>query len=268
MQSVLEIDGATDDFARLLRELTEMSTVDDRALDALGHAFYRQGGVTRRCAAQIFHANRMMRDRHDGWVEFYLEALTDFFLDHQEDGSVLADKAGAMLLAWLGEGRSIADIGERRLALRLLLKADDVTEPFERRVFDALLESLLKQSARWLGKGSREAGMIDALDMQLIRRAVFGAGRRSPNKISSVAAEFLIELDRQVLSFKEPGVWRDFLIDALSRHLHGRVQPGQATALALDGELQACLKTWFDAGRPADEAAKLRHDVLNAVAGR
>lgn len=266
MQSILEIDGRTDDFTCLLRELAKSPVIDDRDLEALDRAFYRRGGVDRQCAAEIFHANRIMRDRHHGWMEFYLEALTDFFLEYHEDGFFLPDGAGAILLAWLGEGTPVADIGERRLILRLLLKADDVPERFERRVLDALSENLLEHSERWLGNGSREAGVIDVLDMQLLRKSVYGAGRKAPNRISSVAADFLADLDRRALSFMEPGAWRSLLIDALALHLRARIQPGDMTVLAMKDEVQTCLKAWFGTDNSADEAANLHHDVLKAAA--
>ncbi|MDH3661126.1 MAG: hypothetical protein OEU92_14060, partial [Alphaproteobacteria bacterium] len=113
MQSLLDTDGKADDFGALLGALATKPALFEDDVQRIRHVFYRQGAVDRRSAAQIFHANRVMRASNDCWTEFYLEALAEFFLDAQRDGLVLpADKETA-LLTWLGDGISLVDLGER-----------------------------------------------------------------------------------------------------------------------------------------------------------
>ena len=154
----------------VLDELASKATLSEGDIERLRHALYQQGGLDRRLAARVFHANRIMEANHDGWSELYLEALTGFFLDYQSGSYALPAEGEATLLTWLGDGPSIGHPNERRLALRILLKDSGAAALLERRVLDAVSENLLHRSERWLGVGERSAGFVDVVDMQLIRR--------------------------------------------------------------------------------------------------
>lgn len=259
MRSTVETADEATAFGSLLAEMLAKSAISDGDVDALRRAFYRRQAIDRPCAAEIFRVNRMMRVCHHGWTEFYLEALTNFFLEYQEDGCVLPDDSAAVLLAWLGEGASIEDLGERRLASRIFLKARRVSDVFEQRVLGAIKDNLLHRSERWLGGGRREAGVIDALDMQLIRRSIYGAGGQYPIRVSPTAVAFLFDIARRASSFEDPAAWRGLLVDAVALHLdalENRVS---------DDAIQACLDTWFDADHSSDQASSLRADIARAA---
>ncbi|MGI9511218.1 MAG: hypothetical protein ACR2QJ_17910 [Geminicoccaceae bacterium] len=219
MPSILEANGTASEFSRLLGKFADVPAISNCDIDSLRRAFYRCGPIDRRRAAEIFHANRTLQGRHDVWTEFYLEALTDFFLDYRDGGYVLAGASETTLLAWLGEGAGIANSGERRLALRLFFLAEDVSERFERWILEAIKDNLLHHAERWSGEGLREPGRIDPLDMQLVRRVVCRGGAHA-NGISRAAIDFLAELDRRVSTFRDDEVWRSIFTQAMASGLH------------------------------------------------
>ena len=198
LSTALDIDVALEDFGVMLDELTSKPALSERDIERLRHALYQQGGLDRRLAARVFHANRIMQTDHDGWSEFYLEALTGFFLEYQSGCFLLPVEAEATLLTWLGDGSSIDHPNERRLALRILLKASGTATLLERRVLDAVNDNLIHRSERWLGVGERSAGSVDAMDMQLIRRLTYGAGGQYPRSSNRAVVTFLLDLDQHV----------------------------------------------------------------------
>jgi hypothetical protein len=262
---VLDIDGEVDAFGTLLGTFTSKPVIHEHDMQRLRHAFYSHGVIDRRLAAEIFHANRNMRARHDGWTEFYLEALTDVFLDCHQGQYLLPAASESVLLAWLGDGVSIADPGERRLALRILLRANNGPERLEQRVVHAIEKNMLHESERWLEGGKRSAGIIDALDIHLIQRLLRGCGGPHPRKIRRAAITFLLNLNRHAQRFVDPDGWWRLLVGSLVRHLCAELPLGPAARTDPRVDIVAGLTTLLDCRESPTNAARLRHDVLAAA---
>lgn len=265
MSTVLDIDVASDDVSVVLGELISKPAHLDCNLETLRQGLYRQGGVDRRHAAEIFHANRIMKVRHDGWSEFYLDAMAGFFVEYQHDSYVLPVDAESILIGWLGDGVSIDHPNERRLTLRILLRAANIPDRLELRVVKAVKENLLHRSERWLGVGERCAGSIDALDMQMIRRLVQGAGGQYPRRSSHAVVTFLFSLEQHAKQFMAPREWRHMLINCVARHLTMDPENGSETTLAPHVALKAWIKPLLDEGYSSEKAACLQDDILSTM---
>lgn len=218
MQSALNDDKASA-FDTLLGALTLKAALRDADVQMLRLAFYEEGIIERRRAAAIFHANRLMQIVHDGWIAFYLEALTGFFLTPLQEYDAVDAEVETTLLAWLGEGVAIPNQGERQLATRLLMRATNEPLRLEQRVLQAISENLLHEGARWIGEGKRIPGVIDAADIQLIRRLAYRNDMAQDRTIRKAIIPFLLRLDRQAERFADPDGWRRLLAACLARHL-------------------------------------------------
>lgn len=255
----------TDDFAALLEALSTKPAPHGHDLQRLRQALYRRGRLDRQHAAWIVHANRIMQTSDDGWIEFYLEALIGFFLDHRGDDGTLSPDREALLLAWLGEGEGIDHVAERRLALRILLQTRDTPERLERRVLAAIFENFLHQSERWLGPGRRRPGIIDALDIQLIRRLLHGNGGLHPRLRHRAAVTFMLDLDREASRFVDPEGWRDLLVGYVLRYLWGALFDARCQVRPTLPDLDAALEDLLDPLADTDAGHHLRSDVLKAA---
>ncbi len=265
MLTAPEADIALDDFSAALDELTSKPALFERDVERLRHALYRQGGVDRRSAAEIMQANRIMQTSHNGWSEFYLEALSDFFLEYQGDNVVLPACSEEMLLAWLGDGVAIDHVNERRLILRILLKATSTPVLLERRVLDAVKENFLHHSERWIGAGERSKGVVDALDMQLIRRLTHGARGQYPRRSNQAVVSFLVDLEQQVKQFTDREGWRRLLIDCVALHLTMGPMNGCALEKVPVVELKTRIKALFEQDSAVSRSACLQDDILSAM---
>lgn len=265
LPTALDIDVALEDFGVVLDEMTSKPALIERDMERLRHALYQRGGMDRQRAARIFHANRIMLAHHDGWSEFYLETLTGFFLECQGDSIILPAMAEEMLLTWLGDGISIDHVNERRLILRILLKTSSIPVLVEQRVLHAVEDNLLNQSERWLGVGERSVGVVDVLDMQLIRRLAHRAGGQYPQRCNRAVISFLIGLDQHAKQFIDQEGWRQLLVDCVARHLRTDALNGCELALASNAELKAGIKILLGEGYAPQKARRLQDEVLAAM---
>lgn len=218
MSPIPEVDSFAEDKARLLADCAARRAVRADDVRRLREATYRLGKIDRRFAAELVHANRRIENSPEEWRELVVELLSSFFLDYREGQYGLSEEKEALLLSWLGDNEAIATSEERRLALRVLLKAANAPELLERHVLSAITDNLMHRSERWLGTGERLPGQIDAMDMQLIRSLVERQAGMGSCLVSRTMVSFLLAIEQKALSFADPGGWRRFLIDSILRH--------------------------------------------------
>jgi hypothetical protein len=185
----------------------------------LRRAIYGKGGIDREKAAALFKLNRD-RERHDpAWAELYVEALCDFFYWREGSDSVLTADAERMLMDWIGPAEAIDDGTELRLLLSLMFRTNGSSEAFRAYVLDAVRHSVLHSSQALYGQAGRRPGVIDAADVEVIRKLVYGLGSQSGMAISAVEAAFLFELEHATAGAQNAPAWRDLFVKAIAMHL-------------------------------------------------
>lgn len=184
----------------------------------LRRAIYQEGGVDREKAAALFRLHRDAKSHDPAWAEFYVEALADFFYWREGSDSALTDEAERMLGDWIGPAGEI-DGTELRLLLNLMFRTNGCSERFRAYVRDAVRHSVLHGSQALYGQGARKPGVIDAADVEIIRKLVYGLGGQNGMAISAAEAEFLFELEHATTGAPNAAAWRDLFVKAITMHL-------------------------------------------------
>lgn len=217
----LQVETTTDidPLTAALQAAADEENVTEDSLHELRHLLYRSCPIDHDQVKKILEVHRSTSAKDGPWIEFFLEALTDFFLTRQEDRIYLTDIAETRLLDAIGDEDPIINSGHRHLALRLLLRATEVSERFRRLVLNMVQHHLMHDSQRLLIDLSRQPGTIDIVDLQLIRKLVFGAGGQYDRPIDQSTANFLIELDQPCFTVIDQDAWRRLFRKAMSLHL-------------------------------------------------
>lgn len=185
----------------------------------LRRAIYQNGAIDREKAAFLFHLNRRAWNSDPAWAEFYVEALTDFFYWREGSDSALTEEAERMLMGWIGPADGIDDGTELRLLLNLMFRTNGCSEAFRAYVLDAVRHSVLHSSQALYGHAGRTPAAIDAADVEIIRRLVYGLGGQSGMAISAAEALFLFELEHATTGASNAPAWRDLFVKAITMHL-------------------------------------------------
>lgn len=200
-------------FDSLLESVVASPAVTEETVQQLRLAFYRRGSIDRPLAARIMHANRCFAAAHPSWTEFYLEALADFFLTRAENRIMLPAHAEGMLIGWIGDGGRITNIGERRLVLRIMLRATELSEGFRRLGMDMVRHNLFHETEQLLSHAPRQPGVVDGADMQLIRKLVCSAGGQQSIEAGRTLADFLRDLDQRAARIVDRAAWHRLLAE-------------------------------------------------------
>ena len=193
--------------------------IDGEDVLHLRRTIYRDGGIDREKAAALFRLNREQGDHDPAWAEFYVEALSDFFYWREGSDSALTEEAEKMLMGWIGAPETIDDGTELRLLLKLMFRTNGCSEAFRAYVLDAVRHSVLHSSQALYGHAARVPGAIDAADVEVIRKLVYGLGGQSGMAISATEANFLFELNRATAGAANAPAWRDLFVKAITMHL-------------------------------------------------
>jgi hypothetical protein len=202
-----------------LLEVAADGRIDGEDVLHLRRAIYQQGGIDREKAAALFRLNRDHRDHDPAWAEFYVEALSDFFYWREGTDSALTEEAEQMLMTWIGPPEAIDDGTELRLLLNLMFRTNGCSEALRAYVLEAVRHSVLHSRQALYGHAARVPGAIDAADVEIIRKLVYGLGGQSGMAISASEAEFLFELQRATAAAANAPAWRDLFVKAITMHL-------------------------------------------------
>jgi hypothetical protein len=185
----------------------------------LRRAIYQDGGIDREKAAALFKLNRDHKSHDPAWAEFYVEALSDFFYWREGSDSVLTEDAERMLMEWIGPAEAIDDGTELRLLLSLVFRSNGSSEAFRAYVLDAVRHSVLHSRQALYGHSERTPGAIDAADVEVIRKLVYGLAGQSGMAISAAEAAFLFELNDATAGAPNAPAWRNLFVKAVTMHL-------------------------------------------------
>ncbi|MGI9433297.1 MAG: hypothetical protein ACR2Q4_00435 [Geminicoccaceae bacterium] len=249
------------ELATVLSDIAPHPILADHDADRLQRAFHRQGSLDSQLACKIFdlHPTRSPDDRH--WIDFFTEALASYFLHRRGDTIFIPDSEEDLLIRSIATAGPIIDPGHRRLALRLYLRATELSERYQRVVLDTVRLSLLHDEHRFLLKASRSPGVIDIVDLHLIRKLVYGAGGQYPCRISRVAAEFLLALDHQHSPLAHTEEWASFSCEAIMSHLFD----GGSSTPRIDEKQADWMIANLDCRRPGTAAIHLLDHIQAEV---
>lgn len=217
--AMVTIDKRRAERADHLLEVAGAGLIGAEGVLRLRRAIYQDGGIDREKAAALFRLNRDHGGNDPAWAEFYVEALCDFFYWREGSDSALTAEAERMLIDWIGPADQIDDGTELRLLLSLMFRTNGSSEAFRSYVLDAVRHSVLHSSQALYGHAGRTPGAIDAADVEVIRKLVYGLGGQSGMAISAREAAFLFELDHATAGASNAPAWRDLFVKAVTMHL-------------------------------------------------
>ncbi len=208
----------SDAFAALVARLAASRTIT--ADDTLGirRAVWADGTITADEADGIMALNAACDRRSREWLDFYSEVMVDYIVRQQEPQGYVDDAKAAWLMAAIDRDGRVDSLGELELLVKLMEVADSVP--------GALRSYALRQveTAVMVGDGPTrsgrlEAGCINAIEVELMRRMIFAAGGDGAYVVSSEEADMLFRLKDATLGNDNASSWQDLFVKGVGNHL-------------------------------------------------
>jgi hypothetical protein len=201
----------------------EDGIIDAEEVTMLGKVIYGAGGaggasVDRAEADLLFDLNDACTGKENdaSWASFFIDALTKHVLEDDESpGTIDEDEANYLIDKIKGDGQ--VDKMELDLLVNICALA---TGESPQSLTDFILSSI-KDSIL-------EDGIIDAEEVAMLDKVIYGAGGAGGATVDRAEANFLFELNDAVTGKENDASWSKFFVEAIASHvLEDEESPGE-----------------------------------------
>lgn len=216
---MLATESLAPDMATLAKEIVS-NGVDEAEVLRLRREVFKDGVVGRDEADLLFWLNDNSNSGNDtAWYEFFVEALTDYFVWKQEPRGYLNDADSAYLVDRVNRDGKIDGATEFGLVLNVLHHLRVAPENVVLVALQGVKDTVLGGAGPLFGPNRRRKGIIDPPDVDVIRAVVFAAGGDGSLTISQREAELLFELNNAAAAKKNAPEWQTLFVQAVGHYL-------------------------------------------------
>lgn len=245
--------------------------IDAKEVRRLREMVFADGLVSREDAALLFHLNELADiGNAPEWYDFFVEALTDYFVWKQEPTQYLSETDCDFLCAAVLHDGRIDNGCEFALLLNVLRWLKVAPQKLVDTALAGLRETVLEGGAVQFGPQRQRRGVIDAADLECIRAVIFAPASDGGLTVTQAEAELLFELHRVTAGKKNAPGWQELFVEAVAHHLMCPTEPSQAPDAAeltrreawleerrgTQAFLAGMLKGLVTAGRPATDESE------------
>jgi len=190
------------------------------AEDVLGlrRAIYGHGNINQIHAEAIFRVDHACTDKRDAWREFYVDALTDYFIWQTKPPEYITEEQGEFLVRNLLRDNKVAGLTELELLVNLSHWAISTPELFKVLVLEAVRDSVLHPDEALYGSG-RQPGVVTEVDVEILRRALYGPGGFGGFVVTQHEAELIFEIEDATDGAANGDEWQDLFVKAIANFL-------------------------------------------------
>ncbi|MBN8732730.1 MAG: hypothetical protein J0L64_19480 [Acidobacteria bacterium] len=198
---------------------------------------WSDGQMTPDEAESLFVANETADSVSPEWCDFFVEALTSFVINTVDPAGYVDQEMAEELIARIDRDGHVGTFAELELLVTVIEKAVAVPQVLR----DYALRQI--EEAVTLGEGPTRHGElirqgINAAEVALIKRVIFGTGSERPAGVSRSEAEMLFRIKDATLYEPNAPDWNDLFVKGVAQFLlgfAGHEAPSEARMRELEG---------------------------------
>ncbi len=202
-----------------LRQILDENILGEGDFHDLQRTVYEDGHVTLDEADLIFKINDQVDQRPEGWNAFFVGVITDLLVRQTLPRGYVDASNAAWLMERIDHDGLLKLETELELLMNVLSIAESVPERLEAYALRQVKACVLK-SEGYLADGRKvEAGVIEARDVEYLRKVLYACGGNGGFGITQLEAEILFDLDEATQGALNDPAWTDLFVGAIANHL-------------------------------------------------
>lgn len=158
----------------------------------------------------LFDLGARAPDGDPEWLQFFAEAVADYYLREEEPQGYLTPEEFASLQIRVTRNGKGANALERCLLVKLMETATQTPPEMARFVGDQIKRAILNRS---------DGPIVDNNDAMLLRRYLFAAGGDGSVAVTRAEAELLFDINDAVQTAQNNPAWTELFVQGVINHL-------------------------------------------------
>jgi len=220
--------------SQTLAQVAQRQSIKAKDVLDLRRDVFSDGIVSRHEAQSLFDLNNACLIQDPSWVDFFIEALTDYYVHQADPAGYISEENATHLITCINRDGRVKSQSELELLISVLEKAN--TSPASLVSF-----SLDQVKLRVLEERGLTPGVIGETEVDLLRRILYAFGGDSHMAVSRAEAEILFEINDQTDETKNHISWSDLFVKAIANFMmaaSGYQPPPREVALKREAWLE------------------------------
>lgn len=179
------------------------------------------GQITRCEAEAIFAINRQITGQDAEWVDFFVEAISEFVLNGTEPKGMCDESEADWLIAAIDHDGKLESMAELEALVRIIEKARNVPDWLKHYTLEQIEHAVLHGEGPTRDGGELSSTHVSTAECRLLRRVVFASGGHGPAAVSRYDAEMLFRIKDATLEAANALEWKDLFVDGVANYLRG-----------------------------------------------
>jgi hypothetical protein len=202
----------------LVADLMAKGSIDADDVLKLRREVYADGIIDPEEVKAVFELERACESQEAEWIAFFVDELTYYLVAKAEPRGYVSDENARFLIEEVLRDGKIKGPTELELLITIVESARRCPEELVLFVLEAVKESVLRPGAALYGT-DREAGVIDPVDVEIIRRAIYGGGGAGTYTVTRREADLLWDLNKATVDAENAEGWRELFVQGVASHL-------------------------------------------------
>lgn len=229
----------TTQFLDLAQRAAADGQITAEGILALRREGWGDGIITRAEAEALFTLNSALAERSNEWVDFFVEAISEFVLNGTPPRLQCNDEEAEWLIAQVDADGKVDSMAELEALVRIVERAENVPERLKNYVLEQIEHAVLTGTGPTRHGGDLGATHISSAECRIIRRVIFAGGGHGPAAVSRFEAEMLFRLKDATLAEENAPEWDDVFLDGVANFMRGFILPHAQLSHERKRELEA-----------------------------
>lgn len=207
-----------DDLARAVAEDGRIAPDEILSLRQLG---WGDGQINREEAETIFAINRQIILPTNEWVDFFVEAVSEFVLNGTEPKGMCDEAEAQWLMDAIDHDGRLESMAELEALVRIVEKARNVPDSLKHYTLAQIEHAVLHGEGPTRDGGELSSSHISTAECELLRRVIFASGGHGPAAVTRYDAEMLFRIKDATLQAANALEWPKLFVDGVSNYLRG-----------------------------------------------
>ncbi|MER9756291.1 hypothetical protein NKJ46_23170 [Mesorhizobium sp. M0166] len=196
--------------------LTSKNRITAEDVIMLRREVFGDGVVTRGEAEALFALDATARDKCAEWLEFFVEAVTDFIVHQEKPAGYVSQDNADWLIRTISRDGMVDSQTELELLVHVLEVAKSSPSTLSGYALEQVAHAVVDGKGPLMAGGRFIPGSIAKAEIELLRRILYAYGGDGNIAISRAEAEVLFEINERTAAGDNDPSWNDLFVKAIA----------------------------------------------------